>query len=117
MAAALCLLLSAAVLYFVIRYRVHIHVEYSGPRRKHTAGRTAHGKVTPRPLQFESGTPPNPLNLGSTARRQDLVSALKHLGCTQAAASKAATVAMSHQDEQFEVALRRAISYAHQEAA
>ncbi len=57
-----------------------------------------------------------PVNLESTARRADLVSALKHQGCTSAAAAKAAAKAMSHQDEALEVALRRAIEYARKAA-
>jgi len=52
----------------------------------------------------------------STARKADLVSALKHQGCSPLAARRAAELAISHQDPTLEAALRRAIEYARKAA-
>ncbi len=81
-------------------------VSGSGPRPRSGQQRTANLGGGSRPL----------LNLESTSRKSDLVSALKHQGCTRAAAEQATAKAMSHQDEALEVALRRAIGYAREAA-
>ncbi len=161
MFSALCLTLSAVILYFVLRYRVHIHVTYSprtktqnAPRNDRTTGTTidkttaatqprrrprasddhaqnpgddddqrSTGKRIPRSsraLRMAAGpqqTPaPKVVDLENKARRQDLVSALKHQGCSPLAARSAAELAMSHQDPDLESALRRAIDYAREAA-
>lgn len=105
------LFLSATVLFYVVRYRIHIHIEYS-PRKTKTARPV---KVAPRPAVLNAEFL-NKLNLESTQRMSDLVSALKHQGCTPAVCKRAAERALFHQDPDLESALRRAIDYAREAA-
>lgn len=97
MFSAACLLTSAAILFFVLRYRVHIHVTYAGSRPRSRAARTA----APR----------------STAADTELVSALRNLGCSAPAAKKAATRAAAEAPNDFNGALKLAIQYATGQAA
>lgn len=152
MFSALCLTLSAAILYFVLRYRVHIHVTYTKPAKKapaldrtqghqdtahHSQPRRRprapndHPEVAPitetvrarirrledtRTVRRMAAKAEPTLNLESKARHNDLVSALKHQGCSPATARRATELAMSHQDPTLEAALRRAIEYARKAA-
>lgn len=105
MFSALALILSASVLYFVLRYRVHIHVEYTpkAGTRRNVAGTSA-SKARVR----ASGEVPPRVNL----QEAELISALVNLGTSKPRAKEAAGRALFHQDLEFETALRRAIDYA-----
>ncbi len=124
MFSALCLTLSAAILYFVLRFRVHIHVTYTpktetrGPRaprapRNHAPRPVSDGHAGEGIRRPDVG---RPVRLVEGTRRAEIKSALRNLGCSGTAAAEAADSAMSHQDPDLESALRRAIDYARKAA-
>ncbi len=138
MFSALCLLTSAGILFFILKYRIHLHVTYQSRSTKSASGRSGSSRksihrsmdapesgsrkavvrglpeVHPsiRPIARNEA----PENHGSTARKQDLISALKNQGCTPSTARRAVERAMFHQDPDLADALRRAIDYAREAA-
>lgn len=109
MFSCLSLTISAAILYFVLRYRVHVHVSYT-PRRR--AARPAQSSRRTSRCMPEEVRPVQSPAVPSPVRQKDLESALRNLGCKPAQAKEAAGRAMFHQDPEFPAALRRAIDYA-----
>jgi len=135
MVSTVCLILSISILFFILKFRVHIHVTYtrasSGRRAEARAKRT--GSCTPdlQPIaktrpdstgtrgRNVAGTPSSttrgsktPGKVCGTPRLNDLVSALMGLGSSRTIAKEAAQRALFHQDPDLETALRRAIDYA-----
>ena len=121
---AFSLIVSSAILFFVLRYRVHVHVTYT-PRTSRRvsryapeAGRQDSRPCRPTPAAQQGGTRQREslANLGGGSKgnplASDLISALIGLGSKPAAAKKATERALAHQDQDFERALRRAIDYA-----
>jgi hypothetical protein len=132
MFSATCLILSAAILFYILKYRVHIHVhitrESSGIRQSVRPARPAKVSSVPRhaPKSDDrlrmlntglspsgSGTRENESQQATTA---DLVSALRNLGATSGAARIAAARA-AKETQDFGQALKLAIQYATKEAA
>lgn len=126
----LCLALSAGILVFILRYRVHIHITYSDPAstrrkaKKGSAGRPGKaganlGENAPCHCRLirTTGTP---VREGSGSPRQattpeidtpDLVSALRNLGARPAAA-RAAAIRAAAEAGNFDERLKLAIRYA-----
>lgn len=124
MFSAISLAASTAILFFVLRYRVHVHVTYT-PRPSTRSTRSAReaGRRVPEPSRPIKAAPVRAegqragvANLGGGSHglplASDLESALVNLGTKKAIARKAAERAMYHQDADFTAALRRAIDYA-----
>jgi hypothetical protein len=93
------------MLYFVIRYRVHIQISYSTPARR---PRSARKPSRPGPRALEAVAAPEIV--------ADLASALVNLGAKPAQARKAAARAAGETDD-FTAALLLAIQYTQKEKA
>jgi hypothetical protein len=120
--------ISLAVLLFILRYRVHIHVSYTP--RVSSLIRPGHGEQrVPRPEAARHPRPADRRNAAGAPSRKseasrtpgkvedaspksDLESALVGLGTSRSIAKRAAERAMAHGDSSFETSLRRAIDYA-----
>lgn len=108
-----CFIATAAMLFYVIRFRVHIHITYT-PAAHKTPRRPAAART-------ETAARPQPAAMADSAADtiKDLTSAIANLGVSKkvarAAAVRAAAPA-SGQVRTFDEMLRRAIQFA-QEAA
>jgi len=123
MLSAACLLVSAAILFYILKYRVHIHVTYEAqrtPGRSERKGRTVSAKVgaatrsTVRPIRqrLERDEPGSSKLDRSGDNLREVTSALINLGCAPAHARKAAARACSSGAQDFDALLRRAIQEA-----
>lgn len=129
MISASCFLFSASVLFFVLKYRVHIHVTYA-PRIDRRAVRdlrwprpavSSHGdhqdtmarvaRMGKKPVAESPIGRSAPLAI-ATAAHSDIVSALVNLGCSKSEAREAAKRAVEQGPAEFESLLRRAIQEA-----
>lgn len=132
MFSAACLLISSALLFFILRYRVHVHVTYtpinsrsSTPRKARLAAgaRMGNRPIPESQIGGEARLPVVPrqgqrANLGGGSPLvSDIVAALRGQGCTANQARSAAQYAVTNGPQGFESVLRRAIQYAHQGAA
>ena len=121
---ALCLIFTAGMLFYIVRYRVHIHIEYTpvsgrAPRQHGRQGGSATRSTSPQaaagPRKCAGHLPAK-----SGAREEapaaplvaDLTAALVGQGLKKAEARKAAERAAAHQDTDITAALKRAIDYA-----
>jgi hypothetical protein len=93
------LLISAAVLYFILRYRVHIHITATVP------GTLPPSKRSKTPMRLDTC----PKSATSTIQA-DLISALRNQGCSAAVARRA--VQRTGNIGTFDEQLRRAINFA-----
>lgn len=135
MISALCLLISLAILIFILRYRVHVHVHYEAPRKakaqavRHSQVR-ARGDNAKNPETDENGgrvrrpDAGRPVRLALTPQSapapspvEEIVSALRGLGCAATAARAATQQALASGPQDFESVLRRAIQIAHRKEA
>lgn len=91
-----CLIAAAAMLFYMVRYRVHVHIEYT-PRPAH-AGRPR--RPARRPAPIASGPAPELI--------EDLTSALVNLGAKPARA-RAIAEREARAGGSFEECLRRAV--------
>lgn len=125
MIGVLSLLFSLAILYFVVRYRVHvsIRVSYDDGRNKSDAGSSRSGgsRVRPgvgtkgrvSPIGIRKGPASNHATVASNGGNiGDIISALVNLGCSKSEARIAAERAMSKGPGDLEELLRRAIQEA-----
>lgn len=102
--ATITLLLSAAILYFVIRYRVHIHISYTPPEPRRRSARRPAGRE---PLAFVTSPASDPVLIA------DLTAALVGLGTAKTKARTAARLAAAEPGTlSFEDRLRIAIKEA-----
>lgn len=134
MFSAFCLIASCGILFYILKFRVHIHVVQSPTRQKPSRkGSTLRksvrsegpAKVLPvrdRTSRTVESIPsirgtgqPNKGKEQSEQAESDIASALRNLGANPAAACRAASRA-TQQTEDFSQALKLAIQYA-QEAA
>lgn len=106
MFSALCLIASAAMLYFVVRYRVHVTISYAKPARRRASSKKAK-QATPALVPVLQ-----PINTAV----EDLTSALINLGCKPAQARKAAIRAAAVTDD-FTAQITLAIGYAQKDRA
>jgi hypothetical protein len=102
MFSALALITSAAILFFILRYRVHIHIEYT-PRT--AAARKPRTRAT---------RPPAP---APTPLFSDVYNALKGQGATPGRAREAAARATKEAPEDLTQALLLGIRYAQENKA
>ena len=100
MTSLLALVATSGILFFILRYRVHIHIEVTPPPTSPAIRRGRSGVVR--------------LSSVHTALDSDLISALRNLGCSAVQARKAATEAGS--EGGFDASLRRAINLAREAA-
>jgi len=121
MFASVCLLFSLAILFFVVRFRIHVHVVYQGspwvasPRRKQAGVKAC--SPTTRALLPISGRRAAVMAVSSealptaiTRPAQDLQSALVNLGANKAKArATAQRVCQQHPGAGFDQLVRIAI--------
>jgi hypothetical protein len=96
---AILFLASCAILYFVLKYRIHLHVEYS-PRKAHRAHRRGVAPSTP------SEAPASPVSVQMLA---DLESALVNLGASKPEARTRAAAAIAQGPGDFDALILRAM--------
>ena len=108
---------SAVVLFYVLKYHIHIHVSYTAAPGRAASARRGQREAAP-PVSAQSrqrGITSQRLGGGVAGTplvsQRDLESALTNLGAPKARARIAAQRAMMHQDTDVERALRRAIDY------
>ena len=117
MFSALCLLLSIAILFFILRYRVHVHVSYT-PRVPGRRAEASRPTATTRPGNIrQRGKLANLGGGGEAVALADLTSALRGLGCTAAQARTAAERALDQRLPDFADTLKAAIQFAQKQAA
>jgi hypothetical protein len=112
----LCALISLAVLYFILKYRVHINIEITssrGPRPRVKAGNVS----SIHPSRKSQGTESHGASLARRRTGEDpsleITSALVNLGSSKAEARAAAKRAIAKlPDAPFDVVLRAAIQEA-----
>ena len=103
---------SVSILYFILRYRVHLHLEYTPRTRKHRRVRAQAATVTGRsgknpPQQARQQTEPSWTAPAQTVK--DLESALENLGATKTEARERARKAISQGQAGFDALLFRAM--------
>lgn len=115
MFSTLCLIITSAILFFILKYRVHVHVTYTptssrvtarkGRRAEEATGtdaRTRHGPALPQAMTRPAKDP------GSIVWG-DITSALVNLGAPKAKAQAAAQKAVRQFPDSFDDQLRAAI--------
>jgi hypothetical protein len=95
-------LISAGILFFVLRYRVHLHVEYT-PRKR--SGRNPHRRPSPRLVVPGKGTD----ETVSPQVLRDLESALKNLGASPKEAKERVSAAIEQGVGDVDLLLLRAL--------
>lgn len=126
----LSLACSLAILYFVLRYRVHVTVTYDDRRNRTNVARPSvrrgrvHSEVGTVERRKGNGTaggvcegPPRrnevtPCDRQDVSNKRDIADALIGLGCSKPAAKLAADKAVNAGPAEFDVLLRRAIQEA-----
>lgn len=103
------LLASLSVLYFVLRYRVHVNITYQATNRQASVRRPV---PVDNILRKRAGYSSVPVVASGNGIYRDLQSALVGLGCSKPAAKIAADKAVSAGPADFDVLLRRAIQEA-----
>ena len=103
---------SVAILFFVLRYRVHLHLEYAPRTRKNRRMRAQTATVVSRsgknpPQEARQQTEPS--WTAPTQMVTDLESALVNLGASKPEARKRATAAMAQGPAGFDALLFRAM--------
>ncbi len=131
MFSATALLISTSILFYVLRYRVHIHVTYTTTKRRcsnrtaqrrddpNTGGNLAARRGSASRSAVEIGTrerKPNPQSGSRPDAQNDLTSALRNLGCSPGIAKQAAQRAAA-ESKDFDTSLRLAMKYATEKAA
>ena len=95
---------SVAILYFVLRYRVHLHLEY----RPRTSGRVRMRR-NPNPRPVEAPVRSDAAWTAPAQTVKDLESALENLGATKTEARERARKAISQGQAGFDALLFRAM--------
>ena len=96
---SLFFLLSAGILAFILRYHVHLHIEYQPRQRSRRNPR----RVTPVPAPIVEFSPV------SAKMRVDLESALRNMGCTEKEAKERAAQAIADGPGDFDALILRAM--------
>ena len=133
MFSAVCLLLSSAILFYVLKYRVHLHVSYTRPTSRVGATRKGSPQVSSEPATPQKGsrcdsarkmgrraesTPMTGVCSTATTRPVpfdsvvwgDITSALVNLGASKVDARFAAKKALlEHAQESFDIQLSAAL--------
>ncbi len=116
MFSAAALLIASVMLFYVLKYRVHVHVTYtprpSGKHRRRiaTAVHDIQEPTQERPVSRRSVSRES-LNPSAAVATTDIVSALRNLGCSPGVAKQAAHKA-TQEAQDFDTALKLAIRYA-----
>ena len=92
-------LISCGILFFILRYHVHLHIEYQPRQRSRRNPR----RVTPVPAPIVESTPV------SAKIRADLESALRNMGCTEKEAKERAGQAIADGPGDFDALILRAM--------
>lgn len=105
---AVIFVMSVGILFFVVRYRIHLHVEYRPRQRKHV--HKFHRTAEPRlvvPGKGKAGEVSGEAFPPQTLR--DLESALRNLGASPKEAHQRATAALAQGPGDFDALMLRAL--------
>lgn len=114
-------LVCIAILFYVLKYRVHIHVTYTKNESSRAGSQSRRSRVSgkvPGDQRAAAGPRAHDRNLdhvrteASSSALRDITSALINQGCTPAHARKAAARACASDAQDFDTLLRRAIQEA-----
>jgi len=106
----LLFLATLAMLFYVIRYRIHVHIEYTEARSSGSHRRNRRASTSSSPVLTASGTGIKGQEAVSPALLKDLESALRNLGCSATEAKSRTAYAAQEGPADFDSLLFRAMN-------